>query len=153
MEGNESSLQTDDVHLSQLVGQSTTARIVPITGARTLVREGRHHTRLTMTKSRLPMTNDHPVPPRLRTDTVQEGTQYPSHTMTNDSPPSPPTSRTPQIRETVSYNDVSTHGIQRRDIGPHDQVTATHKSLVPQTQSVEDYYKKYIASLMREHAD
>jgi len=153
MEGNESSLQTDDVHLSQLVGQSTTARIVPITGARTLVREGRHHTRLTMTKSRLPMTNDHPVPPRLPTDTVQEGTQYPSHTMTNDSPPSPPTSRTPQIRETVSYNDVSTHGIQRRDIGPHDQVTVTHKSFVPQTQSVEDYYKKYIASLMREHAD
>ena len=106
-----------------------------------------------MTQSRLTMTNDHPVPPSIRTDTGQEGTQYPSHTMPNDSPPSPPTSRTPQIRETVDHNDVYTHVIQQRDICPQHQVTATHKSRRLQSQSVEEHYKQYIASLMREHAD
>ena len=99
MRGNEPPRQTDDITISQFVGRSTTAQTIPITGTRTLVREDRHHPRLTMTKFCLTMTKDHPVAPKVRTDTVQEGKQYPSHTMTNDSPPSPPTSRTPRILE------------------------------------------------------
>ena len=73
--------------------------------------------------------------------------------MTNDSPPSPPNSRTPRIQEPVDYNDMSSHGIKWRDIGPYNQGTTTHKNLVLQTQSIEEYYKDYITSLMQEHAD
>ena len=74
MGGNEPSLQTNDVQISQFVGRPTTARTVQLTGTCTYVREDRHHPRLTMIKSRLTMTNDHPFPPGLRIYTVQEDT-------------------------------------------------------------------------------
>ena len=90
-------LQTDDVPTSKFVERTTIARKTPIKGTRTPVRRGTQNSCVTMTKSLPTMTNDHPVPPRFRTYTEQEGTHYPNHNMTNQCSPSPPTFRTPRI--------------------------------------------------------
>lgn len=113
---NEPSQQTDDVHTSEFVKRNTIAHTIQMTGTLTRVREDRHYPRLTKTTSRLTMTNDHPVPPGLRTDTVQEGTQCPSHTMTNDSPPSPPTSRISRQSMRKAKETSYPHGIHRHKI-------------------------------------